>query len=230
MGSTRKTRNYKERSSMLAFGHFILPIAAIVALGLLFMGIKLFFLTPADRGGTNAPADVTITRSDPPVTPTDTTVPGDPDGSLQSLTPVPDDAPGQVGQNARPGIEGNESALLAGPIDSSSSGGRTQTERTTPPQSQSRPPATQQKPSGTKVSSSAKWGVQIGAFKSLQGAEALAEQVGKEGYTAGVSTFKSSSGTTFYRVRVAAGNAKEDASKLAAELEKKGHPVLVVSN
>lgn len=36
---------------MLAFGQIVLPIAALIAVGLLFVGIKLFFLTPPNRGG-----------------------------------------------------------------------------------------------------------------------------------------------------------------------------------
>ena len=48
---SRKSRNYKEKRSMLTFGQLALPLAALVALALLFVGIKLFFLSPNDKKG-----------------------------------------------------------------------------------------------------------------------------------------------------------------------------------
>ena len=58
--TSRRSRNYKEKNSMFAFGHFALPIAALVAVGLLFVGIKLFFLTPSGKSdGIEVPIDGT---------------------------------------------------------------------------------------------------------------------------------------------------------------------------
>jgi cell division septation protein DedD len=47
--TTRRARNYKEKSSGFTFGHFALPVAAVIALGLLLVGIKLFFLSPPEQ-------------------------------------------------------------------------------------------------------------------------------------------------------------------------------------
>ena len=241
--TTRKSRNYKERRSMLAFGHFVLPLAAIVALGLLFVGIKLFFLTPNDRGGVE-------------VTPTQTVAGTEQIGSSTETTPA--DETGEAGAPliaegggstdiSTPGAttEGTSSTLLAGPIGpgSSSSGGsstpgvRTNEQATQPSSGAStqgtRPSGGQTPPSTgsrSRVSANARWGVQIGAFQKAEGAETLIKEVTKQGYTASVSTAKNSSGTTFHRVRVAAGNTRDDAARLAVELEKKGYPVLVIQN
>jgi len=58
-------------------------------------------------------------------------------------------------------------------------------------------------------------------------ATTLVSEVKKQGYTASVSR-ADSSGKTFHRVRVNAGGTREDANRLAAELERKGYPVSVV--
>ncbi len=47
---------------MLAFGQIVLPIAALIAVGLLFAGIKLFFLTPPNRAGVEVVASVEDTQ------------------------------------------------------------------------------------------------------------------------------------------------------------------------
>ena len=49
MASSRKNRNYKERRPMFAFGQLVLPLAAIIAIGLLFMAVKLLFLSPNEN-------------------------------------------------------------------------------------------------------------------------------------------------------------------------------------
>ena len=221
---------------MLAFGHFVLPLAAIVALGLLFVGIKLFFLTPGDRGGIDvAPVPPVAAQQDQEVPPTDTVAGsetvdhgttlvagGDPVSTADTQTP-----------NTTPG--GASEAVLAGPLGGSSpsSGTNAQTTRpvdgtvVTPRPTDSTTPPPANRP---RVSANVRWGVQIGAFQKEEGAKTLADEVRKAGYTASISTAKNSSGTTFHRVRVAAGNSRDDAAKLSVELEKKGYPVLVVSN
>lgn len=215
---------------MLAFGHFVLPLAAIVALGLLFVGIKLFFLTPGDRGGIEvAPPTPVATEQDQDIPPTDSSASGETGDTGTSLiaTADPVSADAQT-TDAAPG--GTSQAVLAGPIGGGAntqatrpSGGTPATPATTTP---AEPPA----PSRPRVSPNVRWGVQIGAFQKEEGAKTLMDEVTKAGYTASISTAKNSSGTTFHRVRVAAGNNRDDAAKLAVELEKKGYPVLVVSN
>lgn len=45
---TRRTRTYKERKPITAFGRMILPLAAIMALALLYLSVKLFFFAPSE--------------------------------------------------------------------------------------------------------------------------------------------------------------------------------------
>ncbi|MDL2263381.1 SPOR domain-containing protein [Synergistaceae bacterium OttesenSCG-928-I11] len=235
MGSTtRKTRNYKEKNSMLAFGHIALPLAAVIAVGLLFIGIKLFFLSPSETG-------VVEVTSETPVTVVETTQPDTTESAQQTA-----DATSMVAGdgNVAPSQETRETAVtLAGPItqgsstETSSASGASSAAQSSAP---SRPGATTGTSSGSapQVASrpsvqtgalTSKYGVQIGAFTRQEGANSVVEEVTKQGYVAAVSSAESS-GKTYHRVRVAAGDTKEEAERLAAELKQKGYPVLVVAN
>ena len=231
MGSTtRKTRNYKEKNSMLAFGHIALPLAAVIAVGLLFIGIKLFFLSPSETG-------VVEVTSETPVTVVETAQPDTTESAQQTA-----DAASMVAGdgNVTPSQETRETAVtLAGPITQGSS---TETSSASGAQSSasSRPSVTTGTSSGSTSQAASrpsvqtgaltsKYGVQIGAFTRQEGANSVVEEVTKQGYVAAVSSTESS-GKTYHRVRVAAGDTKEEAERLAAELKQKGYPVLVVAN
>ena len=221
---------------MLAFGHFVLPLAAIVALGLLFVGIKLFFLTPGDLDGIDVvPPPPVAVLQDKEVPPTDTAAGGETGGHGTTL--VAEGDPVSTADTQTPNTTPGETSetVLAGPISGSSPSNGASAQTTRPADEASvmpRPsdPTTPPSANRPRVNANVRWGVQIGAFQKEEGAKTLADEVRKAGYTASISTAKNSSGTTFHRVRVAAGNDRDDAAKLAAELEKKGYPVLVVSN
>ncbi len=50
--SFRKTRKFKEKPVVFAFGHIMLPLVAILALGLLVLGVRLLFVTRGARSRT----------------------------------------------------------------------------------------------------------------------------------------------------------------------------------
>jgi cell division septation protein DedD len=218
--TSRRSRNSKEKSAMFAFGHFALPIAALLAVGLLFVGIKLFFLTSSERGGVSVIAEnntetIPDERNDPfEFTPEQPTPPVE--VLPVEVTPQP--------------IEG--SGQLAGPVNPSEIGGsqsrpqQNQAAQTQSGSSGKNAPA-RVTPSQPSSANSARWGVQIGAFTKQEGAVTLQNEVKKQGYAASI-TKSDASGKTFHRVRVAAGKTREDAVKMASELEKKGYPVQVV--
>lgn len=239
---SRRSRNYKEKRPMLAFGQIVLPIAALIAVGLLFVGIKLFFLTPPDRGG----VEVIAQAENPQALPLEGDDPGE---EPNNTTPVNDEATQQE-QKSQP----KEKIILAGPVDpgrptSSTTKSEVKpadtkpqtakpTTNTTANTQQTVKPAAkptaavqtstkQPQTAATQTTAAAKWVVQIGAFSKEEGAKTLADQAKKEGYSTSISTTNSSSGTKFYRVRVNAGDTREKADKLAVELEKKGYPVSV---
>lgn len=241
MNSTsRKDRNYKEKRSMLAFGHIALPLAAVIAVGLLFVGIKLFFLSPADREGVEIISEQAAVIESPEQTSAAQALTGE----TAPSTPAPQ-APAASAQTSAP--EPSAAVVLAGPVGSQPqtaakpSGQKpAQPQKpTTPakPQAGSTRPTTPKKdqnaqspaPKPTTPPASGNFGVQIGAFSKRDGAETVAKEAAKHGYKPQISSIESS-GKTFYRVRIAAGRTRDDAAKLAAELEKKGFPVAIISN
>ncbi|MDR1482050.1 MAG: SPOR domain-containing protein [Synergistaceae bacterium] len=233
--TTRRSRNYKEKSSMFTFGHFALPLAAVVALGLLFFGIKLFFLAPPDKMGTAAPGVKTAAAPEAGVelepirmntgwdNPDVDIDDAQPEGVIIGVTDRTPSAP-------TPSRERGESITLAGPIGVAEVVTR-RAENSEKPASktETRPnrAVTPKAPSSPVKSDSGRWAVQVGAFVNQSGATTMAEQVNRLGYKATVSR-SDASGKTYHRVRVMAGNNRESANKLAAELERKGYPVAVV--
>lgn len=230
--AVRKARNYKEKSPMFAFGHLVLPLAAVVALGLLFVGIKLFFLTPPAQTGVEIAGGQTLYAS------------AGNTASVQSDAGAPAAAEPVVRIETTPAPKATDgTVVLAGPVSPTGVISRPQTAAKTPQKT-----ASAAKPSGGKMEAvhgtsatsaapvkqtpakptgNAAWGVQIGAFVNPDGASALLGEVKKQGYQASVSK-GDAEGKTFHRVRVSAGATRSDAERLAGELEKKGYPVAVV--
>lgn len=212
--SSRKTRNYKEKNSMLAFGNFALPLAALVALGMLFIGIKLFFLTPPDRGGIEVlPQEQNAVAMTPIEEPIPIPVESEPPAVIVE-TPLQESV-----------LPADSSVLLAGPLGERNTGGAT-TSASRPSSSGAQTSTARPAGGSSSARASGSWGVQIGAFTKAEGAATLREQASKEGYEV-VVTKADVSGTTYHRVRVVAGNSRESAVKLASELEKKGYPIQV---
>jgi cell division septation protein DedD len=192
------------------------------------MGIKLFFLTPSDRGATEIARIETPAFSEPPAAIAD-----EPDFMLAGSDPeiiVPE----KLDTLETEGI----SVTLAGPLNQSgkqtgASGTAGQSASAKNTQKRATPAKTARPTSGTRAPAAAaggtksKWGVQIGAFVNAGSASTLVSEIKKQGYSASVSK-AAASGKTFHRVRVGAGNSREDANRLAAELREKGYPVSVV--
>jgi cell division septation protein DedD len=221
--TSRRSRNYKEKNSMFAFGHFALPIAALIAVGLLFVGIKLFFLTSSDS---QTEAEISVINPDPQSNGLDeefaeTSQELDiyaisqesiPEASQIVVVAPPEPIVGPIGTK-----DNAASVTRQQPVNTASTA--TPTKKPQPARNQRRP--------ATQGTSSAAWAVQVGAFSKAEGANTVLDQVKKQGYSASISKTETS-GSTFHRVRVAAGKSREEAQRLAAELEKKGYPVLVV--
>lgn len=237
--STRKTGSYKQKTSMLAFGHIALPIAAVVAVCLLFVGVKLFFLSPSEDeimefepGNVAAPQDVNDAK-------TKDTVKTDPAAQQTAVVQQKNDpAPAKSGQNSAPSNGSSQPAQLAGPIGSSQTTSAPKPATPQKPTTSTAQPAkpkpatpTPQKTTTTTTppAQSGGFSVQIGAFTRIEGAEEVVKSARSMGYSPRISSVESS-GRTYHRVRINAGTSRADADKLAAELEKRGFPVAVVAN
>lgn len=222
---SRRSRNYKDKRPMLAFGQIVLPIAALIAVGLLFVGVKLFFLTPPDRGGIEVFAQTGNLKAEDPVIAKPEEKSNDPIPPVQQTTPnqkIPMAGPvnpvrqtQSTRSETKPAIPNQQTAKPATKTDKQ------------PAANQTSKPAAIQTSQPAQTTASAKWTVQIGAFSKEDGAKSLSDKAKKEGYPTSISTTNSSSGTKLYRVRINAGDTREKADILAAELEKKGYPVSV---
>ncbi len=203
--SIRKTRKFKEKPTILAFGHIMLPLVGILALGLLVLGVRLLFVTPG--------SDVTYPEPSTQAMP-------EPDTSVPDNPPVPqgETSPGQI--VAVPVEDGQESAVK--PAAS------IQPEPKAP--NKTEPPATHpsapQKPVTSVAVSSGVWVVQIGAFTTRDAAETLAQDARGKKYEAFVVKAEVG-GKTYFRVRIGAGAQRSDAETLAGDLSAKGYPTLI---
>lgn len=203
--SIRKTRKFKEKPTILAFGHIMLPLVGILALGLLVLGVRLLFVTP----GSNVTYPESSTQTMP-----------EPEASVPDNPPsMPDEtSSGQI--VAVPVNDGQETVI--GPTAS------TQTEpkaplKAVPPAAQ---PVVAQKPAASIAVSSGVWVVQIGAFTTRDAAEILARDAREKKYEAFVVKAEVG-GKTYFRVRIGAGAQRSDAEILASDLAAKGYPTLI---
>ncbi|MDR1132867.1 MAG: SPOR domain-containing protein [Synergistaceae bacterium] len=221
--TTRRSRITKRKVSGITFGHFALPVAAVVALGLLFVGIKLFFLTPSDSGAVKiAHIDTPVFSEEPAA------IADEPDFTLAGGYPEiiePErlevtDVPMVL---ASPLAQSGQAARTSSGTSSQAAGAKNTQKRA----SDAGAAKTARPAPAAAASAASKWGVQIGAFVNEGSASTLVSEVKKQGYPVSVSK-ADSSGKTFHRVRVGAGNSREDANRLAAELRGKGYPVSVV--
>lgn len=191
----------------------MLPIVGVVALGILILGIRLFFLPSKP----SAPlADLAA-----PVVP-----------SVPSLPVEPSDV-GEAPQ--KPELTVKPSAIAVPVKDGNLD--ETPAEKPAAPASpaSAKPAPSSSSPSGTvqatkpaqPTSAQGNWGVQVGAFTSQDMAKGLASKLRANGENV-IVVQADISGKTYFRVRVVAGSTRQDAEKKAQVLKSQGYPTLVV--
>lgn len=220
---SRRSRRSRSRRTSFGFGHFMLPIVGLVAVGVLVLGIRLFFFpsarvepTPAGVEQTEATGSAAVKEANP--------IPAS--GEVQeTVVAVPEGSPLQKTEStpkAKPAQE--KPVVKAVPAKAS---GQAPAESEAPPS----PPKTEAvKPSpkkGTEPAGKETWGVQVGAFKDRGNAENLIKKLRQEGFEAGLIEVASGE-ATLTKVVVQAGDDRPEAEKLAKTLSDKGYPVLIV--
>lgn len=220
----RRTRRYKEKRPLFPFGQLMLPIVGVVALGILILGIRLFFLpshssvsseriVPATPSVPSLPAEQEepVAFSETPATLTTAVVAVPVSAGEASLSspkaalPAPQQQQGQPKTQPKP----QPTTTVAKPAQS-------------PPVSPlSSPPSASSAPKGG-------WGVQVGAFTAPSAAESLAAKLRSSGESV-VVVKASVGGKLYYRVRVVAGATRQEAEKKSVTLKAQGYPTLVVS-
>ena len=200
---------------MFAFGHVMLPVVGIIAVGLLVVGVKLFFLpSPPEE-----PPVVRWREPTPfPTLPPDPTEFASEDISGASHSDLSEDrrGTGEVvavpkGAAQRPEKPPKDKGPISSPPPATPRKALTPSPR----------PREEAPPSGIK------WGVQIGAFTERFQADALGAKARQQGYTV-VVVSATVSGKQYFRVRVVAGPSKGSAEELQEKLKKEGYPTIVV--
>lgn len=212
--STRESRKHKERRSVIPFGDIMLPVIGLVAVGILIVGVKLFFLS-GERYKPYTPLPIQQDITKPSGTPVAAPFikPAEPqrERSSEKLLAVP-----VIPGASKRDDAGGESPIASPPIAKPA-------EPIRPANARPSAPATQLSAPGNS-----RWGVQIGSFTARQSAETVQQQAKRAGFSAIVSTAQVK-GRVYFRVTVPAGNARADAVTLSQRLTKAGFPVFVVS-
>ena len=202
----RRDKRYREQRLMFAFGQIMLPLVGIVAVAILILGIKMFFLPPKS-GDTSRP----VVKQEEPISasvPKQNNVPSSPTAKEASkgkvVMAVPVGKTPTAGQSATPQAE------------SPSTPSNVATSKTT---STAAPPT-------TSVAKETKWCVQVGSFTERARAESVMRSLKEKGYS-GLIAQAEVSGKTYFRVRVPAGNSREEANALENKLKGDGFPTLV---
>lgn len=199
--SIRKNRRLKEKPAMFPFGHIMLPLVGVLALGLLVLGVRLLFFNPATQ--------VTYPETD-----------------IQTeVGPADADPSAAITQEQT----ATTTQIVAVPVEDTQETGvkepqATQNEPKVPAKAEPVISGTSISPTGKALSGN--WIVQIGAFTTRDTAEALAKEVRGKNYEAFVLQAEVG-GKTYFRVRIGAGPQRSDAETLAKDLAAKGYPTLV---
>jgi cell division septation protein DedD len=200
----------------------MLPIVGLVAVGMLVLGIRMFFF-PSPKGeitpqGVEDAQAISPTGGQPDK-PGDKTSAGGggevmavPEGSAPAA-----EAPAPKPKDAQPKPEVKTAAPKTKLPATVAAGGTSPAAK----------PATVQAKPAVDANAKEAWNVQVGAFKDRSNAENLVKKLKQEGFPARLVEVKAG-GSILSKVLVQAGPERASAETLAKTLGEKGYPVLVV--
>lgn len=233
---SRRTRSYKEKRPAGIFGQFMLPLAVVMAIALLYFSIKLFFFNSAEEvnvvdipGSRHTTTDNVQTVSvDPPQVRTpaaaQTGIPTVVAGPVSDQT-----ASGQP--NVKPPVVTTPPATIVTPPVVTTPPATTVKPPvvTTPPATTVKPPVVTTPPATTTKPPAAvkRYDVQIGAFSSRDNAVQLVHKVRAQGYEVYVNEPESAAPP--YRVRVKGPADRQKADALSEKLKEQDYPVYVIA-
>lgn len=199
----RKNRKFKEKPTIFAFGHIMLPLVGILALGLLVLGVRLLFVTPeTDITYQELPEPASTAKVPDPVLP-ESPEKTDPDKIIAIPVREDPEADGTPAKEVKNDLQAAPKAVS----------GSTQNE------------VIQKTDTSVPVKPGV-WVVQIGAFTLKDSADSLALEVKGKNFEPFVSRAEVG-GKIYYRVRISAGSERSDAEIIAKDLASKGYPTLV---
>lgn len=221
---SRRSRRNRTRKTSFGFGHFMLPLVGLVAVGVLVLGIRLFFF-PSPEGEIAQQAVEGIQEASPTGGQPENLSTATTGGSGGEVVAVPEGTAPVAGVHAPktkevPPKPETKTAVqkTPNPVPAPATSAAT-TVKPTAAQVQSKPPVE------TNVKEA--WNVQVGAFKDRVNAENLVKKLKQEGFPARLIETKAGE-AILVKVLVRAGAERAEADKLAKVLAEKGYPILVV--
>ena len=213
-----------EKRPVFSFGQIMIPLVGLIAIGLLYLGGKMFFFTPTrivnDQANNIPPAEIEAQPA--PISNHAEIGPAKPASKAPSTsakaTPsVPIEEPLASSKNvvAVPSSESHAASTKAA--------SKTSTD--------SLEAKTSQQPSARSQPSKAKggWGVQVGSFTEKWRADEVKGKLEKAGYGNQVRIVEAVvNGKRYYRVQVYAGGDVSDAKQLEKKMQDMNLPTFVV--
>lgn len=223
----RKNRRHRDPSPMFPFGDIMLPVIGIVALGLLVVGIKMFFL-PANSENEYTPVPVpqVIEKQEKKKLPTKPVVVSKvSEGKVSS--PKNEIKTEPIAVPVASTEQTKQSSISALPeqnpnINKKEPSANTETDHKGITTSNNQ---VKESPSVRNVSNMY-WNVQIGSFVESKSAQSEARRAENAGFKANIIT-ASVNGKSYHRVFVPAGKERSDAVILEKKLKQKGFPTFI---
>lgn len=222
---SRKNRRRKDTGPMFPFGEIMLPVIGLVALGILILSVKMFFLPSGDdklyqniheENGNNEIERVIEEEKDVDISVKpesyNTQKSSFPDNSAAVAVAVPVNE----GEPSTSETDREENDFERTQGNNNGNPGDTSVEA-----SANRPST-----STNTADQNSSWGVQIGSFKEIDAAESLSAQVQQSGYSV-VTQQAEVKGDTYHRVIVLAGNSRGNATEMEKKLKVDGFPTFV---
>lgn len=216
---SRKNRRHKDSRPMFPFGEIMLPVIGLVALGILILSVKIFFMPSGnDKQYENIPENVSEKE-----------LAAVSEQNTSSAIATPDTKSTDSSNNS------SDLVAVAVPVSESDSSVSTSRNNSAVKQGkntsagQSSTSAVQsdnRNPSVNEADGNSSWGVQIGSFKKTEAAESLSKQAKQKGYSVFIQQ-ADVKGEKYHRVIVNAGNSQTRASEIEKNLKDDGFPTFL---
>lgn len=216
---SRKNRRHKDSRPMFPFGEIMLPVIGLVALGILILSVKIFFMPSGDdKQYKNLPENISEKEVE---------AVSEQNDSYTSA--MPDTKSTNSSNNT------SDSVAVAVPVDESDSSVSISSNNSSVKQEknmsadQSITTAEQsdnKNSSVNEVDGNSAWGVQIGSFKETDAAESLSNQAKQKGYSVFIQQ-ADVKGEKYHRVIVNAGNSQTRANEIEKNLKNDGFPTFL---
>lgn len=226
-----KRSRQNEKKPLFSFGQIIIPLVGLIAVGLLYLGVKMFFFSPTKMVSNQIKtseivAQPTPTENEernqmPSATSATSSYPAEnnypaPPVTSKTIAPVPIEEP-TLGKNVIAVPSVNVAPKATNSTKAKSENIKTNITKKAPAST-----------NGSRISNGG-WGVQVGSFTEKWRADEVKNKLENAGYGNKVRIIEAVvNGKKYYRVQVYAGGDVSDAKQLEKKMQGMGLPTFVV--